>query len=107
MLPTLPSKKKYVSKPPLPSSLLNIISLSSALLVIYKSPSKLSITESVPLCEIDKSPSLPNKAVVLFVNKIFLENLVLSALPSIVIYVAKPPLPSSDLNIISLSAAFC
>ena len=95
----LPSNLKYSANPPLPSSLLNIISLSSALLVIYKSPVRLSITESVPLWNICASALPPNSIGMLSLNLAPLANTVLTSLPSKEKYVAKPPDRDWETNI--------
>ena len=79
------------------------MSLSSALLEIYKSPAKLSITESLPLLYISRAEASPKFAFTLFSCFVFWWNFVNVTLPSSVIYGVVPPSPESVLNIISLS----
>ena len=71
---------------------------------MYKSPTPVwSIKVSVPLCTILKSRSLPIASVELSGKTVK----GLDKPPSILKYSVIPPLPSSHLNTISLSSAFC
>ena len=95
----LPSKKKYVAKSPAPSSDWKIISLSSVLFLIYKSPVSLVINEFDPLWKILKSPLLPNWPFTLSWCSEFSKNNVLFAEPSILTNSVLP-----DWNLISPSS---
>ena len=107
----LPSKKKYVSTPPEPSSFWNTISLSASWFMKYKSPVRFWTIESVALWYSWRSFPVPKVNLDLSGNIVYNADVAplsyVASPPSNEKYVAVPPLPSSDLNIISPSSVCC
>ena len=83
-----PSNLKYSAVPPLPSSHLKIILLSSAVFSMYMSPVLFCITPNDPLCLTIKSWLLPNLASLVSVKSISSFALTLIFVPPVVFPIA-------------------